>query len=142
MTSRFDIASFSDFDAEEDEVGFAQSAKSIEELILKEIEGGILANRIVLGGFSQGGAMSLLTGLTGSHQLAGLSVLSGWLPLRNRVRTASTLIATRCAIAMLMRAREHVRWFLRMLDHFQFSWGTAPWTRSYGLNKPKQALGI
>lgn len=87
-TSRFDIHSFGNFDAQEDEAGFAQSAASIDDIIATEVEAGISANRIVLGGFSQGGAMSLLTGLT-KRKLAGISVLSGWLPLRHKFKEVS-----------------------------------------------------
>ena len=59
---------------------------SLNQLITSEIDStdsDIPASRIVLGGFSQGGAMSLLTGLTTERKLAGVAVLSGWLPLRN-----------------------------------------------------------
>ncbi|PPQ70722.1 hypothetical protein CVT25_013252 [Psilocybe cyanescens] len=83
--AKFDIYSFG-LDTEEDEEGMRQSANMINELIRKEISDGIEPDRIVLGGFSQGGTMSLLTGLTGGHKLAGLVVLSGWLPLRNKFK--------------------------------------------------------
>ncbi|KAH9482347.1 Acyl-protein thioesterase 1 [Psilocybe cubensis] len=85
MPSWFDIYSFG-FDTEEDEQGMRQSANMIHELIRKEISNGIAPERIVLGGFSQGGTMSLLSGLTGEHKLAGLVVLSGWLPLRHKFK--------------------------------------------------------
>ncbi|GAA5850715.1 hypothetical protein JCM8547_009066 [Rhodosporidiobolus lusitaniae] len=41
------------------------------------------SKRIVLSGFSQGGAMSLLAGLTNEHELGGLAVFSTFLPLRS-----------------------------------------------------------
>ncbi|GAA6029984.1 hypothetical protein JCM8097_009201 [Rhodosporidiobolus ruineniae] len=41
------------------------------------------SKRIVLGGFSQGGAMALLTGLTHPYELGGLAVFSTVLPFRN-----------------------------------------------------------
>lgn len=41
--------------------------------------------RILLGGFSQGAALSLYTGLTGPHLLAGIVTLSGYLPIRNTI---------------------------------------------------------
>lgn len=50
-------------------------------LIQAEIDAGIPANRIVLGGFSQGGAIALLAGLTAKVKLAGVVGLSTWLPL-------------------------------------------------------------
>ncbi len=73
MPSWFDIYSFG-FNAEEDEEGMLKSSKSISELITAEIKAGISESRIVLGGFSQGGAMSLLTGLQPDRNLAGLAV--------------------------------------------------------------------
>ena len=43
------------------------------------------SNRIVLAGFSQGSVITLLTGLTARHRLAGLVVLSGFMPLRSKL---------------------------------------------------------
>lgn len=42
---------------------------------------GIPASRIILGGFSQGGALALYTGLTGPFKLASIISLSGYLPI-------------------------------------------------------------
>ncbi|KAF7302126.1 Phospholipase/carboxylesterase [Mycena indigotica] len=81
MPSWFDILSFG-FDSKEDREGMLKTVYSLNQLISAEVDAGIPANRIVLGGFSQGAAMTLLTGLTGERKLAGLAVLSGWLPLR------------------------------------------------------------
>ena len=86
---RFDIYSFG-FDTEEDEKGMVDSAHLINQVITSEIDNGIDANRIVLGGFSQGGTMSLMSGLTSGRKLAGLAVLSGWLPLRNKFKSVWT----------------------------------------------------
>ena len=86
---RFDIYSFG-FDTEEDEKGMVDSALLINQIITSEIDAGIDANRIVLGGFSQGGTMSLMSGLTTGRKLAGLAVLSGWLPLRKKFKSVCT----------------------------------------------------
>lgn len=64
-----------------------QSARLINQLITTEVESGIDPSRIVLGGFSQGATMSVLTGLTGERKLAGIAALSGWLPLRNKFKS-------------------------------------------------------
>jgi len=85
MPSWFDIKSFT-FTAEEDETGMLESSRQLNEIIATEVDAGIDASRIVLGGFSQGGAMSLLTGLTSERRLAGLAVLSGFLPLRHKFK--------------------------------------------------------
>jgi lysophospholipase-1 len=86
--ARFDIEAFG-FDSVEDEAGMLQSAASINHLISTEVESGTDPSRIVLGGFSQGATMSLLSGLSGENRLAGIAVLSGWLPLRDRFSAVS-----------------------------------------------------
>lgn len=50
-------------------------------MIQEEVNAGIAPERIVLGGFSQGGAMSLLAGLTCTNKLGGIVGLSSWLVL-------------------------------------------------------------
>jgi len=68
----------------EDEAGLRASQALIEGLIERETERGVPASRIVLMGFSQGCAMTLLTGLRHGERLAGLVGLSGYLPLAER----------------------------------------------------------
>lgn len=65
------------FSGTEDEKGLLESSSQIGDLVSQEISAGIPSNRIVLGGFSQGAAMTLLTGLTTDKKLAGLVVMSG-----------------------------------------------------------------
>ncbi|XP_015231140.1 PREDICTED: acyl-protein thioesterase 1 [Cyprinodon variegatus] len=81
MPSWFDIYSLSP-DAEEDEAGIKSASKNIKALIDQEVKNGIPSHRIILGGFSQGGALSLYTALTSQQKLAGVVALSCWLPLR------------------------------------------------------------
>ena len=59
---------------------------AIEKLVEAERDAGIPTKRIVVAGFSQGGAMSVLTGLTSEHHLAGIAGLSGWAPIREKIR--------------------------------------------------------
>lgn len=49
------------------------------------MKNGIPASRILLGGFSQGAALSLYTGLTGPNLLGGVVALSGYLPIRDTI---------------------------------------------------------
>ena len=65
----------------EDEAGLRASQVQIEALIAREVQRGVPAERIVLMGFSQGCALTLLTGLRHAQRLAGLVGLSGYLPL-------------------------------------------------------------
>ncbi len=66
---------------DEDAEGLHGSQRQVESLIAREVERGTPADRIVLAGFSQGGAISLHTGLRYPHRLAGLCVLSAYLPI-------------------------------------------------------------
>jgi phospholipase/carboxylesterase len=69
----------------EDEAGVRASAERIEALIARERGRGVPAGRLVLAGFSQGGAMALHTGLRHPERLAGILALSCALPLADRV---------------------------------------------------------
>lgn len=64
-----------------DERGLRASQAAVARLVEREIERGTPAARIVLAGFSQGGAMALQAGLRYPERLAGLMVLSSYLPL-------------------------------------------------------------
>lgn len=81
MRGWYDILSFESLAGREDEPGLRASAADVQALIERELALGIPASRIVLAGFSQGGAMTLLAGLRAKHRLAGLMGLSGYLPL-------------------------------------------------------------
>jgi phospholipase/carboxylesterase len=64
-----------------DESGVRASEQLIAQLVERECARGIAAERIVLAGFSQGGAMALQTGLRYPERLAGILALSTYLPL-------------------------------------------------------------
>jgi phospholipase/carboxylesterase len=80
MRAWYDILG-TDLQRREDEAGLRESQRAIAALIDRERERGIAANRIVLAGFSQGCAMTLMTGLRYPERLAGLAGMSGYLPL-------------------------------------------------------------
>ena len=63
----------------QDEAGIKHSAMKVRELIDAEIARGIPASRILLAGFSQGGAMALYVGLRYPEKLAGIMALSAYL---------------------------------------------------------------
>jgi phospholipase/carboxylesterase len=88
MRAWFDILSLSRI-AREDEAGIRSSAELIADLIDGEMARGFSAERIVLAGFSQGGALALHVGLREKRRLAGIMALSAFLPL------ASTLARER-----------------------------------------------
>jgi predicted esterase len=66
-----------------------ESVKLLSSVIQMEVDAGIDPARIVLGGFSQGATMSLLTGLTGEWKVAGIVALSGWIPLKDKFKAVS-----------------------------------------------------
>jgi phospholipase/carboxylesterase len=74
----------------EDEAGVRQSARQIEALLAREHQRGIAPRRIVIAGFSQGGAMALHVGLRYADRLAGLLALSCYLPLSNTLSTEAS----------------------------------------------------
>lgn len=80
MRAWFDIIGL-DRRSEEDELGIRESAEAVRALVEREKERGIPAERIVLAGFSQGGAMALHTALRENERLAGVVALSTYLPL-------------------------------------------------------------
>ena len=65
----------------EDEAGVRASQSRLEALIAREKERGTSANRLLLAGFSQGGAIALHTGLRHRERLAGIMALSCYLPV-------------------------------------------------------------
>ena len=83
MCAWYDILGL-DLVRREDETGLRESQAAIEGLIARELERGIAPERIVLMGFSQGCAMTLMTGLRHAQKLAGFVCLSGYLPLLDK----------------------------------------------------------
>src|SRR5580692_2686121 len=80
MRAWYDIYSLVARDRE-DAAGIQASASLVHGLIEQECAAGIAANRIVLAGFSQGGAVALQAGLRYGRPLAGILSLSAYLPL-------------------------------------------------------------
>ncbi len=80
MRAWYDILG-TQLDRREDEAGLRESMREVQALIDRERARGVAAQRIVLGGFSQGCAMTLLAGLRYPERLGGLVCMSGYLPL-------------------------------------------------------------
>ena len=78
MPAWYDILAM-DFDRKVDEAGVRRSGAHLEALITRELDRGIPANKIVLAGFSQGGAIALHTGLRHAEELAGMMLLSTYM---------------------------------------------------------------
>jgi predicted esterase len=87
MPGWYDVADFTDMtNRSEDEEGIKRSQAVFHNLIAEEIKAGIPSERIVLGGFSQGGAMSLVSGVTCPTKLGGIFGLSCYLLLQSKLR--------------------------------------------------------
>ncbi|HCH70480.1 MAG TPA: carboxylesterase [Colwellia sp.] len=67
--------------------GVLKSESLVQALIQEQIDNGIPASNIVLAGFSQGGVMSLYTGLRYEQTLAGIIALSCYLPIKDQLPT-------------------------------------------------------
>ena len=80
MRAWYDILG-TDLVRREDERGIRASRDMVDALIEREVARGVARSRIVLAGFSQGGAIALHTGLRQTQPLAGLIALSCYLPL-------------------------------------------------------------
>lgn len=84
MPAWYDILEMS-IEREVDEVQLKESAKSINALIDREISRGIKSERIILAGFSQGGAVAYQAALTYPGPLAGLLGLSTYFATKNSI---------------------------------------------------------
>ena len=73
-----------------DQAGISQSVEQVKALIEREQDRGIAVNRIILAGFSQGGAIALSLALSYEKQLAGLIALSTYLLNADRITSDTT----------------------------------------------------
>ncbi|MBS0543267.1 MAG: carboxylesterase [Proteobacteria bacterium] len=80
MRAWYDIVSLEAGSREIDAAGLLESREIVRQLIQREADRGVPMERIVLAGFSQGGAVAYLTGLTHPSPLAGIIALSTYIP--------------------------------------------------------------
>jgi phospholipase/carboxylesterase len=107
MRAWYDVLGFEE-DAPQDEAGLRRSQQQVEALIAREKERGIAANRIVLAGFSQGCAISLLTGVRQSEPLAGIVGLSGYLPIAQTTAAERSEASLRTPIFLAHGTQDEV----------------------------------
>jgi phospholipase/carboxylesterase len=84
MRAWYDVLSL-DRDGPQDEDGIRESSKTLVSLIERERRRGIAPEHVVLAGFSQGGAIAMHTAMRFPTKLAGLMVLSSWMPLESTI---------------------------------------------------------
>ena len=107
MPGWYDI-SMAELQRKPDEAGVRQSQASIDQLIAREIERGIRADKIILAGFSQGGAIALQTGLRYREALGGIMALSTYLTLDDSLRAEATIANANIPILMAHGTQDPV----------------------------------
>ena len=137
MRAWYDVISL-DRDGPQDEVGIRDSAATLKRLVEREHDRGIDYDRIVLTGFSQGGAIAIHTAIRFPERLAGLMALSTWIPLESTIdaeviqisesqpRDLPVLIAHGSFDTMLpISAGQHARDIMRKMG-FEVQWHDYP----------------
>lgn len=137
MPAWYDIFS-SDIASRQDESGIRASQSQIESLINREKLRGIASSRVLLAGFSQGGAIALHTGLRHSEPLAGILALSTYLPLHDmlpeeqhqeNIRTPIFMAHGRFDEIIPLSVAEHSRNFLQTCG-YSVEWHEYPMPHS------------
>jgi len=107
MRAWYDIAQ-QDLARVPDERGIRESQAEVEALIAEERARGIDASRIVLAGFSQGGAIALQVGLRHAERLAGIVALSTYLPLEGSLQAEASAANRQVPILMVHGTEDPV----------------------------------
>jgi phospholipase/carboxylesterase len=88
MRAWYDILSL-DTEGRADAAGVKESTAILDALVEREVERGIAADKIVIAGFSQGGAIAINVALHATRRLAGLMALSTYIPQPGEISTSS-----------------------------------------------------
>jgi phospholipase/carboxylesterase len=107
MRAWYDIMGLT-VDSPEDSRGVSQSATLVGSYIDRERGRGVAVDRIVIAGFSQGGAIALYAGLRYPESLAGVLALSTYLPLRDRLATEASSANRHTSILMCHGTQDPV----------------------------------
>lgn len=118
----FNVVEISQCKREEDERGIRESEKLINALIAQELARKIPSRKIVLAGFSQGGVMALQCGLRYPEELAGILVMSAWLPLKHTVFSEKSVVNQKTPILMMHGTADElipIDWAKESYDYLQ-----------------------
>ena len=107
MRAWYDITSLGP-DRKEDDVGIRESATVVNHYVQQQNARGVESQRIVIAGFSQGGAIALQAGLRYPERIAGIMALSTYLPLRDAVAAEATQANRDVPILMCHGLRDDV----------------------------------
>jgi phospholipase/carboxylesterase len=132
MRAWYDIRNL-DLNERADEAGVRESMAEVDALIARESERGVPPGKIILAGFSQGGAIALASGLRREAGLAGIVALSTYLPLQSSTATEITTAGKRTPVFMAHGNADPVvlpAWGAASRDKLQALGVTVQW-RSY-----------
>jgi phospholipase/carboxylesterase len=115
MRAWYDIAA-ADLNSRADLIGVRESQAQLEALIERETARGMPSERIVLAGFSQGGAIALYTGMRHAERLAGIMALSTYLIAPDKLATEASAANRGVPIFMVHGTADPV---------VRFQWGEA-----------------
>ncbi len=107
MRAWYDITGI-DLQSREDVEGIQRSQEAIHELIEYEKQQGVPTDRIILAGFSQGGAVALHTALRYPEKLAGVLALSTYLPLRHSLATEASVANKNVPVFMAHGEQDNI----------------------------------
>jgi len=107
MPGWYDI-SMAELSRKPDEAGVRASHAAIDELIDREVSRGMASDKIVLAGFSQGGAIALQVGLRQTQPLAGILALSTYLTLENSLAAEKSSQNANIPILMAHGTQDNV----------------------------------
>mmetsp|Transcript_33318 Transcript_33318/g.66074 ORF Transcript_33318/g.66074 Transcript_33318/m.66074 type:complete len:304 (+) Transcript_33318:221-1132(+) len=121
-------------EASEDKEGMEQSAERLMKIVEGEKAKGIAPEKIVIGGFSQGGALSLYAATKASSTLGGVVALSGWMPLGKEAKGRVTEEAKKTPLMMCHGELDMVvshEWGAKSMElvkelGFQVDWHSFP----------------
>jgi phospholipase/carboxylesterase len=121
--------------AVEDEAGILDSVREIERLIERERLRGVESHRVVLAGFSQGGAVALTAALTHAERLAGVVALSTYLPIAARTQARRNPIQSGLPVFLAHGAVDPVvpQALGQLARQRLLEWGHAVDWHSYGM---------
>lgn len=127
----------------EDEAGIRESQAYVDSLIAKEIKRGIPSKKIVIAGFSQGGAVALHTATRSHVPLAGVIALSTYMPLKSVLGAEKSSTNQQCPIIMAHGTEDEVidiatsRVSLKLLqsEQYQVQWHEYPIAHSVSIDE-------
>jgi len=97
MPAWYDIYGLSD-EAPTDSVGLHQSIEAVQQVIAKQAADPAVSGRIVIAGFSQGGALALHAGLRAPHPIYQIHVFSGYVPMQTSLVDGISPVNRACPV--------------------------------------------